>query len=128
MNTDTAKWIIVCFSPIFTIPAGYLGYENSGATHIGGVIIGGICGIVVSFYFLAIIVPSAYFAFYKDKVETSGMIVTSPIGTTLLAGLFIYIGFYLHFLINISFWLLNFIFIVLMSNIIVVVVVDMIGY
>lgn len=94
------RWLLIC-----AIPSGWFGYINSGATHIGGMIVGGICGMFIGSSLLAIFIPKVYLAFLKGKDEDHSMLVSSPFGSVLVVVVFILVGFFLRFLINPRAWL-----------------------
>ena len=95
----TGCWLLIC-----AIPSGWFGYIHSGATHIGGTIVGGICGTFIGFSLLAIFIPKIYLALLEEKDKYPRTLILSPLGSLAAIGIFILVGFFLRFLINPEAW------------------------
>lgn len=86
------------------IPGGWLGYNNSGATGIGGALIGGLSGGSIGFSLIAILTPKSYFKLYRGRGETNSTVVLMPLGSILAVCILVMYGFFFRFLINHDVW------------------------
>jgi hypothetical protein len=102
--SEKSEGIIVIWFGACVLVGGYLGYQNSGATGIGGAIVGALSAGFIAFSLVGFFAPRAYIAWFRRRGEVESEVFLSPIGAILGVSILVMAGFFFKFLLNEDFW------------------------
>jgi hypothetical protein len=102
--SDLQKVIIGWFFILCAIPGGWIGYQHSLATGMGGVLVGALSGGFVGLGLVALIAPKTHVSYFRDKPENEWTIIMSPFGGVIGVVLLIVTGRTLGFLEDDQIW------------------------